>query len=390
MSTQEINSENLLEQIMSKVSNDHIFKIFENKSNETIINDNEQNDIENEEGLTDEAFQEILNTLYTKVIISSKPKITDIETTKYLKIEEVSKLKSGDVNLYGVVMAYREDRNKLTLMDETFPTKYDIVFLKGYDPRQTLDEYSLYIGQKSKDVNGKVPIRTGDIIRIENLCLPENIAANVVIFQPFKFDPFSPIYISNSTNPPPLFCKGDLDRVKQLIEWNNEQLLSFKLEMQNKKQSFLNCAFQFLAIISNNENKSTIVVWNGQDHSHLATYKAGLYSILEYSLQQCVQCDEPIYTTEYLRYLCESRKIIYIDVYGFHSVLAKKLKPLDMIVLYNIKVENDKPVQCYRYTFQESFEFGRDIRSVDEESLLGKKLLKNIKQHYNNWLKSKS
>lgn len=108
-------------------------------------------------------------------------RITDIETTKYLKIEEVSKLKSGDVNLYGVVMAYREDRNKLTLMDETFPTKYDIVFLKGYDPRQTLDEYSLYIGQKSKDVNGKVPIRTGDIIRIENLCLPENIAANVVV-----------------------------------------------------------------------------------------------------------------------------------------------------------------------------------------------------------------
>ena len=60
---------------MKLIINKYFFsKIFENKSNETIINDNEQNDIENEEGLTDEAFQEILNTLYTKVIISSKPK----------------------------------------------------------------------------------------------------------------------------------------------------------------------------------------------------------------------------------------------------------------------------------------------------------------------------
>ena len=75
---------------------------------------------------------------------------------------------------------------------------------------------------------------------------------------------------------------------------------------------------------------------------------------------------------ELIRIINENQLSIVVTVYEQHSNDAQSLKPFDFIVLFNVNIRTDRyHKDCYTYTLNSGYNFGKCIRFVKSNSCLG-------------------
>nr|XP_027201039.1 uncharacterized protein LOC113795059 [Dermatophagoides pteronyssinus] len=156
----------------------------------------------------------------------------------------------------------------------------------------------------------RLPLRTGDIVRITSLFLYEDFSRQ--------------------------FTDEDHDKVIELTNWNVSILLEAKIRsIKANHQYYVDCAFQVLCTLKY-DNRIILACWN-----------------------------------EFIQKIYNENKIIFISVYGIHRVVATVLKPLDFIVVYNLLIKSDNfSYAKHSYILYDGINFGRCIRLAEENSEL--------------------
>lgn len=124
-----------------------------------------------------------------------------------------------------------------------------------------------------------------------------------------------------------------------------------------------------MLFIKPTEKYTILVAWNGDCKNQ---YPIKYMHIHPKRVVESLE-DIYIYNRNFLKYLFHSKCIIYLYVYGFHSEVCKQLRPMDVVVIYNVLLKKDKLfTNHYMQYVSEGFLYDRAIRLVEKDSILGK------------------
>ncbi|XP_075676453.1 uncharacterized protein LOC113795059 [Dermatophagoides pteronyssinus] len=284
----------------------------------------------------------------------------------YLTIEEVFnryplKKELIRVSIFAIIQSYDNEKGILTVMDHTRKC-FAIKFIRPI----------IHTRPKCVNQSPRLPLRTGDIVRITSLFLYEdftrrcNNVENIVVFESFKNEIFNPFFVGNQQE----FTDEDHDKVIELTNWNVSILLEAKIRsIKANHQYYVDCAFQVLCTLKY-DNRIILACWNGcpfQDYQCMPLIK--LQQIID-TLNE-IKTKPNVYGEEFIKKIYNENKIIFISVYGIHRVVATVLKPLDFIVVYNLLIKSDNfSYAKHSYILYDGINFGRCIRLAEENSEL--------------------
>lgn len=286
------------------------------------------------------------------------------------------------VNTYGIILSYDEQKNEVTLMDET-RDEFKAYINPVYDPNAGK------VVRDKKKMPVRLPFKTGDILRIHRLVLNRDFksrsykAADLVVFKSFKDKHFVPTYLSTN----PSFSQYDVDRVKKLedlsVTWllgaNVKHIHTFFSNWKNPKQPgrrnnylITHTAFQVVAV-EREEKRHIIVAWNGAPFNNYPCHPSVSLDLIIEKFSLAKRPKEG-YDVDFIRRLYETEKLIFITVYGQnHRLTAHKLQPMDVIVIFGLIVKPDKFFyEKFSFLLFESEIFGRAIRFCSPKSSIGK------------------
>ena len=256
------------------------------------------------------------------------------------------------VNVYGIVSRYDTDTNydkKLFIIDETtslFPVK----LLSGKSNRT----YPMFL--------------PGDIVRIHRLMLTTDRMdkccqdpKDILLFKGFQTeDSFEPISCAET------FTINDFDkkRKQELEEWHSDELLSNTLDkLKDIESDYVDIVGQIINK-ANAYDKVYVKLWD--------TTKPCFKSYFRGELEMTSDNN-----TELVQLIDHNEMSIQTVLYGRHSLTAMQFKSWDLIVIFNAIIKWNGTSSA-ELRLSEAMKWGKEVRMICNESILGRKLLKRI------------
>lgn len=155
-----------------------------------------------------------------------------------------------------------------------------------------------------------------------------------------------------------------------MIDFNVKNILN-QTVIQSGPQTYnlQSAVFQVLCTL-NHENRIILACWNGNPFDEYPCMQLIKVQQIIDTLNAVTK--QHVYNENYIRKLYDEYKITFISVYGLHRVVALTLKPLDIIIVYNLLIKYDRfNYGMHSYIMYDGLYYGRCIRTPDFNSEIG-------------------
>ncbi|KAH9417309.1 hypothetical protein DERP_007306 [Dermatophagoides pteronyssinus] len=365
--------------------------ILETELDDDFIGPNNNNEIEKKiQTIIKEIGKELMEKFNLSRLIRTNFKDDLIEDNKPIELTLLSQLQYPInsvqsyrfVNIVGIVKRY--DNNLLLIYDETMDDFEIRTENRGID----------YYKTSTDDDN------SGNIVCIRQLCLTQNhrnICANSEQIIAIEIYNENDHFIVNDKR------KISTEEFKQIIRLYCHQikeLINCKVHnaknLDNRQYYSGNliglCAAKFSSQLSD-KLFTDLYLMIPTRTKYPSTMIMNISSIAEQIENMSIRSNRNYYKDEsFLQHLLNNNQIIHISVWGNHHRILSSILPLDIVILYNVYIRNDRNGNgFYFYTLSDGFVYGRRLISIKTNTIIDNyiqrlyrtfkgKFLKNLRQ----------
>ncbi|KAH7645790.1 hypothetical protein HUG17_1328 [Dermatophagoides farinae] len=316
----------------------------------------------------------LLRTNLNDHLIQNEPiELTSLSQLQY-PINSVQQYRF--VNITGIIKQHNPQHNLLCICDDTidnFEIKTDN---KGIDYYKSLS--SAQTSVINNNPKNYPLLKAGDIICIRQLCLKmdrKNICVHpdqIVIIEMHKEDD------RITTNDSRKISIEELKRITELYCHHIIELLSCKTRsaknMDGNEYFLANLVGLSAAKFASNISEkpyTNIFLMTPTKTNYPTLINENLSFITEQIENMSFYQYRFHYNESYLQNLKNNNQIISVSLWGIHKKISDTVFPLDVVILYNVLIRNDRSHSgFYYYSLSDGFMFGRRFIHVKSNTIL--------------------